>query len=416
MLYIDSKLILKKKNEEKTENNNNINNHQNIIFHNSTQTKMSEIPNKMRIKKEQIVDTLKPRSLTFDSKKQSQNNYPIKLNIGNLHLIGTNTVRNNINILGNNENTNENKKNIFLNTNKLPKIVTRLSLSNFHKNSNNNNDIGNIQENNNKGFPNKFNIFNKTSGSMGFKGLTFNSGLAALRNTNYKCNNINNLNSCKILNPNKDIFKGLLSKEQMVSPNNTNYKNIIQDMNKIKNLQFNKTNINDIKNKKNLHINKNTFNKKTIIHNNNKYFNNLNINQVNNNIVVIFKNNKKDKDDTKEKQKGKENEEKNNLCEENNDSFINELNDLFSNVKENNDSINHFQENIDENNKNNESDDDDDDKEPDPRINFEQINRVNKSRPQTSYGGLNARRKNLQSAIQNERNKKNRPTTSNIPE
>ena len=414
MFNIDSKLILKKKNEEKTENNNNINNHQNIIFNNSTQTKMSEISNKIRIKKEQIVDTLKPRSLTFDSKKQSLNNYPIKMNLGNLHLIGTNTVRNTINILGSNENTNENKKNIFLNTNKLPKIVTRLSLSNFHKNSNNNNDIGNIPENNNnKGFPNKFNIFNKTSGSMGFKGLTFNSGLAALRNTNYKYNNINNLNSCKILNPNKDIFKGLLSKEQIVSTNNTNYKNIIQDMNKIKNLQFNKTNINDIK--KNLHINKNTFNKKTIIHNNNKYFNNLNINQVNNNIVVIFKNNKKDKDDTKEKQKGKENEEKNNLCEENNDSFINELNDLFSNVKENNDSINHFQENIDENNKNNESDDDDD-KEPDPRINFEQINRVNKSRPQTSYGGLNARRKNLQSAIQNERNKKNRPTTSNIPE
>lgn len=414
MFNIDSKLILKKKNEEKTENNNNINNHQNIIFNNSTQTKMSEISNKIRIKKEQIVDTLKPRSLTFDSKKQSLNNYPIKMNLGNLHLIGTNTVRNTINILGSNENTNENKKNIFLNTNKLPKIVTRLSLSNFHKNSNNNNDIGNIPENNNnKGFPNKFNIFNKTSGSMGFKGLTFNSGLAALRNTNYKYNNINNLNSCKIINPNKDIFKGLLSKEQIVSTNNTNYKNIIQDMNKIKNLQFNKTNINDIK--KNLHINKNTFNKKTIIHNNNKYFNNLNINQVNNNIVVIFKNNKKDKDDTKEKQKGKENEEKNNLCEENNDSFINELNDLFSNVKENNDSINHFQENIDENNKNNESDDDDD-KEPDPRINFEQINRVNKSRPQTSYGGLNARRKNLQSAIQNERNKKNRPTTSNIPE
>ena len=414
MFNIDSKLILKKKNEEKTENNNNINNHQNIIFNNSTQTKMSEISNKIRIKKEQIVDTLKPRSLTFDSKKQSLNNYPIKMNLGNLHLIGTNTVRNTINILGSNENTNENKKNIFLNTNKLPKIVTRLSLSNFHKNSNNNNDIGNIPENNNnKGFPNKFNIFNKTSGSMGFKGLTFNSGLAALRNTNYKYNNINNLNSCKIINPNKDIFKGLLSKEQIVSTNNTNYKNIIQDMNKIKNLQFNKTNINDIK--KNLHINKNTFNKKTIIHNNNKYFNNLNINQVNNNIVFIFKNNKKDKDDTKEKQKGKENEEKNNLCEENNDSFINELNDLFSNVKENNDSINHFQENIDENNKNNESDDDDD-KEPDPRINFEQINRVNKSRPQTSYGGLNARRKNLQSAIQNERNKKNRPTTSNIPE
>jgi hypothetical protein len=36
---------------------------------------------------------------------------------------------------------------------------------------------------------------------------------------------------------------------------------------------------------------------------------------------------------------------------------------------------------------------------PDPRINFEQINEVNKSRPQTSYGGLNARRKKLQIAL-----------------
>ena len=58
--------------------------------------------------------------------------------------------------------------------------------------------------------------------------------------------------------------------------------------------------------------------------------------------------------------------------------------------------------------KNNESDDD---KEPDPRINFEQINRVNKSRPQTSYGGLNVRRKNLQSAF---KNRNSRPATSNI--
>ena len=105
----------------------------------------------------------------------------------------------------------------------------------------------------------------------------------------------------------------------------------------------------------------------------------------------------------------KENEEKNNICEENNDSFINELNDLFSNVKNNH---NDSQPNVEENNKNNESEDDD--KEPDPRINFEQINKVNQSRPQTSYGGLNARRKNLQSAIQNVRNKNLRPTTSNV--
>ena len=87
---------------------------------------------------------------------------------------------------------------------------------------------------------------------------------------------------------------------------------------------------------------------------------------------------------------------------------------LFLNVKANKDSQTNFQDNIDENNKNNDSDDDD--KEPDPRINFEQISRVNKSRPQTSYGGLNARRKNLQSAMQNARNKNIRPNTSNIPE
>ena len=323
-------------------------------------------------------------------------------------------MRNYVNIIGNNENSDENKKNIFLNTNKLPKIITRLSLSDFHKKSNNN-DPGNIQGNNNQGNLNKFNIFNKTSGTIGFKGLSFNSGLAALRNTNYKFNNINNNNSCKILNEHKDTFKGLITKEQILNQNNTNYKNIIKDINKIKILQFNNVNFNDIQDKKNIHINRNTFNKKTIIHSNNsnKYFNNMNINQANNNII-LFKNIKKEKNDIKEKYKSIENEEKNNLCEENNDSFINELNDLFSNVKENNDSIQPFQENIEENNKNNESDEDD--KEPDPRINFEQINRVNKSRPQTSYGGLNARRKNLQSAIQNERNKKNRPTTSNIPE
>ena len=41
---------------------------------------------------------------------------------------------------------------------------------------------------------------------------------------------------------------------------------------------------------------------------------------------------------------------------------------------------------------------------------------MNQSRPQTSYGGLNARRKNLQSAMQNMRNKNNRPATSNVPE
>ena len=36
----------------------------------------------------------------------------------------SNTMRNYVNIIGNNENSDENKKNIFLNTNKLPKIIT----------------------------------------------------------------------------------------------------------------------------------------------------------------------------------------------------------------------------------------------------------------------------------------------------
>lgn len=35
---------------------------------------------------------------------------------------------------------------------------------------------------------------------------------------------------------------------------------------------------------------------------------------------------------------------------------------------------------------------------PDPRIDFIHINKINQSRPQTSYGDLNVRRKNLQSA------------------
>ena len=381
---------------------------------------MNEIPKKLIININEKIEPIKPRSYTFDSKKSNSNNNAIKLNLGNINFMGSNTMRNYMNLLCNNENGGENRKNIFLNTNKLPKIITRLSLSNFHKkiNINNNNSLNNNENNNNNmGTTNKFNnIFNKTSGTMGFKGLTFNNGIAGLRNTNYKFNNNNNLNSCKLLNSHNEIFKYKISKEQINNPNNTNNINIIKDINNknnLFNLPFNNINISTSKEKKKIYINKNSFNTKTTIHNNNKYYNNMNINQINNNLI-LFKNNKKEKDEIKEKPKGKENEEKNNLCEENNDSFINELNDLFSNVKANNDSQPHFQVNINENNQN--IDSDEDDKEPDPRINFEQINRVNKSRPQTSYGGLNARRKNLQSAMQNVRNKNNRPITSNIPE
>ena len=140
-----------------------------------------------------------------------------------------------------------------------------------------------------------------------------------------------------------------------------------------------------------MHFNKNSFNTIAIIKNNNNIIN-----------INLFKKNNK-------KIKLEKNDNNNILYEENNDSFINEFNNLFSNEKGNNEFIKNNHEKIDENAINNESDDD---KEPDPRINFEEITKVNKSRPQTSYGGLNARRKNLQSALQN---KNNRPATSNIP-
>ena len=269
---------------------------------------------------------------------------------------------------------------IFLN--KLPKIIPRLSLSNFHKRNNNN-------YNEHPKESNKFTIFNKTSGIIGFKGITFNRGISGFRNTNYKINNFNS-NNFKFINLLNHTIKYKIVKEQLLSQNANN------------NLQF----INNMKidkDNKNIKINKNSFNIKTVI-NNNKSNNqkNININMFKNNNKKILAERNEKKIDSKRKE--------NNLCEENNDSFIDELNDLFSNVKGNGESKQNLQDQTDENDNNNDSDND---KEPDPRINFEQISRVNKSRPQTSYGGLNTRRKNLQTAF---KNLNNRPATSNIPE
>ena len=84
--------------------------------------------------------------------------------------------------------------------------------------------------------------------------------------------------------------------------------------------------------------------------------------------------------------------------EENNDSFINELEDILTGVN-NKGNSNEEVKNANVNNANVEGHDEDEQQVPDPRINFEQINEVNKSRPQTSYGGLNARRKKLQIAL-----------------
>ena len=355
--------------------NNNYNN--NIFLQTSSRSKNSNnILNYQEQSQKQInIETIKPRSYTFDTKK-SNSNKPIKINIGSLNIMD-------------NDLNNKNDNKIFIN--KLPKIIPRLSLSNFHK-RNNNDGEGNLKElNNNFGTNFKFNIFNKTSGIIGFKGITFNKGIPGFRNTNYRINNINT-NNFKSINLLNDTIKYKIVKEQLLNQNPNN------------NLQF-INNMNIDKDKKKIILNKNSFNTKTVI-NNNKYNN-----QKNNNMNMFNNNNKKklEKNENKLDSKGKENELKNNLCEENNDSFINELNDLFSNVKGNGESQQNLQVQMDENNNN----DSDDDKEPDPRINFEQISRVNKSRPQTSYGGLNARRKNLQSAF---KNMNNRPATSNIPE
>ena len=101
-------------------------------------------------------DTSKPRSQTFESKNLNSTK-PIKINIQNIH-----RPTDNVKIKIRNDNP------ILFNNYKLPKIINRLSLSNFHKKKNSDtNQIRNLNINYN------FNIFNKTSGIMGFKGITF---------------------------------------------------------------------------------------------------------------------------------------------------------------------------------------------------------------------------------------------------
>ena len=329
------------------------------------------ITNHIKSIKEANTDFLKPRGRSLDIKRSKDGNKPITVNQDNLNLMGYNTIKP------------ENNTKLFLNTNKLPKIIQRLSLSNFHKgNANNNNEE--LNELNNK-VPNKFmfNIFNRTSGITGFKGITFNKGIYRFRNTNYKITNINSIN-LRPLNSFNDTFKYKLIKEQLLNQNN--------------NIQLD----NKEKAKMDVYFTKNEFHSKFLLNNNNKDNKPIsdNRNIIPNNKIKSEKNNFK-----KGLKERLVKDLQNNIYEENNDSFINELNSLFSSVKQ----TNNTQEQIEENDKNNESEED---KEPDPRINFEQINRVNRARPQTSYGGLNARKKSLQSAFQ----KKNRPTTSNAPE
>ena len=105
-----------------------------------------------------------------------------------------------------------------------------------------------------------------------------------------------------------------------------------------------------------------------------------------------------------------------NFFEENNDSFIKEIADFLSkNNTNNNNNLNKLNE-ISKESNNDKILEEDENTEPDPRINFEKINRLNKSRPQTSYGQLNTRKKNLQRALQSSkyRTKNNFYNNNNI--
>ena len=315
---------------------------------------------------------LKPRSYSFDIKNSKMKS--IKIN------------KDNIKAIDNTSRSIENK--IFFNTSNLPKIIHKLSLSNQKRNKNYNETTRELND-----------AFNRTL-KIGFNDIAFNKGNFLFKNTNYK---INNDNKFKSLNSPYDKFKYKFLKEKLINQyyNNININNIF--------LKYINCNINNEQDKQRNSIkSKNSFNTRTII---------INTSKCHNNIINLFTNNKKIKlEKNKDKIMIKEkmgNEEKiNYLNEENNSPFINELNDLSSHQIKKEDIQSQYQENgkkeIDECDKNNENDDDN--KERDPRINFEHINQVNKSRPQTSYGGLNMRRKNLRCAL----NKNSRPATSNF--
>ena len=204
----------------------------------------------------------------------------------------------------------------------------------------------------------------------------------------------------------EDIKNSSNKDEKLNYINNYNINNnisTINDQNKYLNIKNNLLNtaISNINNKNNFNI----YNSPKLNHKQNKsnhfnktYKNNNNLGFNKNNIYLKYYNYNDIQNDFNNLLSDRSKADINTEKDENNkniikiDSFNEGLNDNY-NEYQNNGSI--------------KSDDDD---EPDPRINFEQINQINKSRPLTSYGGLNARRKNLQSALQ--KNRINRPITS----
>ena len=148
--------------------------------------------------------------------------------------------------------------------------MQRLSLSNFHKNNNNNKDSNDLKHDYDNNL--KLNIFNKT---FGFKGITFNKGIPNLIN-NINITNLKPFNSFKEKIRYKLVKEQLLDKIQNNNINKTNYIKLIEN------------NLNNDKNKKKLHFNKNSFNTKAVIKNNNNINNPININ-----MNLFKKNNKK---------------------------------------------------------------------------------------------------------------------------
>ena len=100
-----------------------------------------------------------------------------------------------------------------------------------------------------------------------------------------------------------------------------------------------------------------------------------------------------------------DNQFSNNNLNNNENSFLEEITDILNDVSNNSESKSNKNIFNEENNNSYEKsfkkdENDDNNKIADPRINFELINNINRSRPQTSYGGLKQRKKNLQSALQ----------------
>ena len=220
--------------------------------------------------------------------------------------------------------------------------------------------------------------------------------------------NIKNSNDISTLNnfykTKYEDIKNASNKEEKMNYNNNIYENY--NNNNIFGIEDEKIKYNNIKknvisttinNKNNINIynnpqlnieqNKANFFNKTIKHNNKS-----NLLNTKNNYLRYYNDHQKDINNLlSDRSKGNKIDEFNKKIIKI-DSFADGFNDIYNEFQNNNGSI--------------KSDDDD---EPDPRINFEHINQINKCRPLTSYGGLNARRQNLKSALQKN---KDRPITS----